>query len=82
MDELAERAFMSPSTFRQHFREVTGISPLQYQKQLRLQEARHLMLNHNFDAGRAAISVGMKVHRNSAVNILACLESHRGIFNE
>lgn len=58
MDELAERAFMSPSTFRQHFREVTGISPLQYQKQLRLQEARHLMLNHNLDAGRAAISVG------------------------
>lgn len=58
MDDLAERAFMSPSTFRQHFREVTGMSPLQYQKQLRLQEARHLMLNHNFDAGRAAISVG------------------------
>ncbi|EHU1702783.1 AraC family transcriptional regulator [Acinetobacter baumannii] len=58
MDELAVRAFMSPSTFRQHFREVTGMSPLQYQKQLRLQEARHLMLNYNFDAGRAAISVG------------------------
>jgi len=58
MDDLAERAFMSPSTFRQHFREVTGMSPLQYQKQLRLQEARHLMLNQNLDAGRAASLVG------------------------
>ncbi|OEC86244.1 AraC family transcriptional regulator [Acinetobacter sp. YK3] len=58
MDDLAERAFMSPSTFRQHFREITGMSPLQYQKQLRLQEARHLMLNKNLDAGRAANLVG------------------------
>ncbi|MCG9481184.1 AraC family transcriptional regulator [Acinetobacter pittii] len=58
MDDLAVRAFMSPSTFRQHFREVTGMSPLQYQKQLRLQEARHLMLNQNLDAGRAATLVG------------------------
>ena len=58
MDDLAEKAFMSPSTFRQHFREVTGMSPLQYQKQLRLQEARHLMLNQNLDAGRAASLVG------------------------
>lgn len=58
MDDLAEKAFMSPSTFRQHFREVTGMSPLQYQKQLRLQQARHLMLNQNIDAGRAATLVG------------------------
>ncbi len=58
MDDLAEKAFMSPSTFRQHFREVTGMSPLQYQKQLRLQEARHLMLNQNLDGGRAASLVG------------------------
>ncbi|USA45478.1 AraC family transcriptional regulator [Acinetobacter sp. C26M] len=58
MDDLAEKAFMSPSTFRQHFRAVTGMSPLQYQKQLRLQEARHLMFNQNVDAGRAAGLVG------------------------
>lgn len=58
MDDLADKAFMSPSTFRQHFREITGMSPLQYQKQLRLQEARHLMLNQNVDAGRAASLVG------------------------
>jgi AraC-like DNA-binding protein len=57
-DELADRAHMSPSTFRQHFRALTGLSPLQYQKQLRLQEARQLMLNQNVDAGSAAGRVG------------------------
>lgn len=49
---------MSPSTFRQHFRALTGLSPLQYQKQLRLQEARQLMLTQNIDAGSAAVNVG------------------------
>ncbi|WP_224992114.1 AraC family transcriptional regulator [Acinetobacter pittii] len=58
MDDLAEKAYMSPSTFRQHFREITGMSPLQYQKQLRLQEARHLMLNRDVDVGHAAGLVG------------------------
>jgi AraC-like DNA-binding protein len=57
-DELADRAHMSPSTFRQHFRALTGVSPLQYQKQLRLQEARQLMLNQNLDAGSAGARVG------------------------
>ena len=58
VDDLADRAHMSPSTFRQHFRAVTGVSPLQYQKQLRLQEARQLMLNENHDAGSAGGQVG------------------------
>jgi AraC-like DNA-binding protein len=58
VDDLADRAHMSPSTFRQHFRALTGVSPLQYQKQLRLQEARQLMLNENLDAGSAAVHVG------------------------
>jgi AraC-like DNA-binding protein len=58
VDELAQRAHMSPSTFRQHFRALTGASPLQYQKQLRLQEARQLMLNENLDAGGAGGRVG------------------------
>jgi AraC-like DNA-binding protein len=49
---------MSPSTFRLHFRALTGVSPLQYQKQLRLQEARQLMLNEKLDAGTAAVRVG------------------------
>lgn len=57
-DELAANANMSPSTFRQHFHAITGMSPLQFQKQLRLQEARQLMLNQNLDAGQAASLVG------------------------
>jgi transcriptional regulator GlxA family with amidase domain len=57
-DDLADRAHMSPSSFRQHFRALTGLSPLQYQKQLRLQEARQLMLNQNLDASSAAGQVG------------------------
>jgi transcriptional regulator GlxA family with amidase domain len=57
-DDLADRAHMSPSTFRQHFRALTGLSPLQYQKQLRSQEARQLMLNQNLDASSAAGQVG------------------------
>jgi AraC-like DNA-binding protein len=56
--DLAARVHMSPSTFRQHFRAITGTSPLQYQKQLRLQEARQLMLNQNIDAGNAGGLVG------------------------
>ena len=58
MDDLAARAHMSPSTFRQHFRNLTGMSPLQYQKQLRLQEARQLMLNQSMDASSTAARVG------------------------
>ncbi|OAI58697.1 AraC family transcriptional regulator [Ralstonia solanacearum] len=58
VDDLAARARMSPSTFRQHFRTITGMSPLQFQKQLRLQEARQLMLNQNLDAGHAGGLVG------------------------
>jgi AraC-like DNA-binding protein len=58
MDELAARAHMSASTFRLHFRKLTGMGPLQYQKQLRLQAARQLMLNHDLDAGATAARVG------------------------
>jgi len=56
--DLAARTHMSQSTFRQHFRAITGMSPLQYQKQLRLQEARQLMLNQSLDAGNAGGLVG------------------------
>ena len=58
VDELAATAHMSPSTFRQHFRALTGMSPVQYQKQLRLQAARQLMLNQDLDAGITAVRVG------------------------
>ena len=56
--ELARLANMSPSTFHQHFRSVTSLSPLQYQKALRLQEARRLMLSPMMDAGTASRQVG------------------------
>jgi AraC-like DNA-binding protein len=58
MDKLAVRVGMSPSTFRQHFRALTGTSPLQYQKTLRLQEARQLMLSQSVDVGSASGRVG------------------------
>jgi AraC-like DNA-binding protein len=58
MDDLADRAHMSPSTFRQHFRAVSGTSPLQYLKHLRLQAARQLMMNEGLDAGSTALRIG------------------------
>lgn len=58
IDDLAERARMSSSTFHHHFRSMTALSPLQYQKQLRLQEARRLMLAERLDAATAAFQVG------------------------
>ncbi|MDL2276001.1 AraC family transcriptional regulator [Desulfosarcina sp. OttesenSCG-928-G10] len=58
VDELAEMANMGTSTFHHHFRCMTALSPLQYQKQLRLQEARRLMLTEHIDAASAAFQVG------------------------
>lgn len=55
---LARDLGMSPSTFHHHFRIITGLSPLQYQKQIRLQEARRLMLAESRDAATAAFHVG------------------------
>ena len=49
---------MSPSSFHQHFKAVTSMSPLQYQKVLRLHEARRLMLSRMMDAGNAGREVG------------------------
>lgn len=56
--DLAEQASMSPSSFHHHFKQVTSMSPLQYQKQLRLLEARRLMLAENYNAITAADRVG------------------------
>jgi AraC-like DNA-binding protein len=49
---------MSASGFHAHFRAVTAMSPLQFQKQLRLQEARRLMLSEDLDAAEAGYRVG------------------------
>jgi AraC-like DNA-binding protein len=58
VEELAIRASMSPSSFHHHFKAVTSMSPVQYQKQLRLLEARRLMLAENSTASDAAERVG------------------------
>jgi AraC-like DNA-binding protein len=58
IDDLAAQVNMSTSTFHHHFRQVTAMSPLQYQKWLRLNEARRLMLAENNDATTAAFQVG------------------------
>ena len=58
VDELARKVNMATSTFHRHFRDVTTLSPLQYQKRLRLYEAQRLMLVENEDAAIAALAVG------------------------
>jgi len=58
IDELASLAGMSTSTFHNHFRSLTAMSPLQFQKWMRLHEARRLMLSENQDATTAAFLVG------------------------
>lgn len=58
IEHLAEYTNMSISSFHRHFKEVTSMSPLQYQKQLRLLTARQMMLVENADAAQAAYQVG------------------------
>ncbi len=58
VEKLAELAHMSVSSFHQHFKAVTSMSPLRFQKVLRLQEARRLMLSRMMDAGTASWRVG------------------------
>jgi AraC-like DNA-binding protein len=58
VESLAEEANMSVSSFHSHFKSVTAMSPLQYQKQLRLQEARRLLLTDTVDAATAGHRVG------------------------
>ena len=58
IEELAEKARMSPSAFHRQFKQITSRTPLQYQKQLRLLEARRLMLADEMSAEAAAYQVG------------------------
>ncbi len=58
MEEMASKLGMSVSSFHHHFKEVTSMSPLQFQKHLRLQEARRLMLGERLDANSAGSRVG------------------------
>ena len=58
IEDLAEIANMSVSSFHRHFKEVTALSPIQFQKQLRLQKARNLLLSESADAADVAFRVG------------------------
>ncbi|TBU83525.1 AraC family transcriptional regulator [Phytopseudomonas dryadis] len=58
IEELAREVSLSPSTLHHRFKAVTAMSPLQYQKQLRLQEARRLMLCEGLEAASASFRVG------------------------
>ena len=58
IDDIARQLGMSVSGFHHHFKSVTAMSPLQFQKQIRLQEARRLMLGEDLDAASAGFRVG------------------------
>ncbi|MEE4816460.1 AraC family transcriptional regulator [Pseudomonas alliivorans] len=58
IDDIAELAGMSRSTFHAHFKAVTSMSPLEFRSQLRLQEARRLMVAEAVDAAGAGYQVG------------------------
>jgi AraC-like DNA-binding protein len=58
IEHLAAAARMSPTSFHQHFKTLTSMTPLQYQKQLRLLEARRLMASNDVNVSHAAFQVG------------------------
>lgn len=58
IDDLAEMTGMSRSTFHEHFKAVTAMTPLEFRTQLRLQEARRLMVSDGLDAANAGFRVG------------------------
>ncbi|OWA37233.1 hypothetical protein B9G55_03955 [Saccharibacillus sp. O16] len=58
VEELAAQAHMSESSLYTHFKKVTGLTPIQYQKRIRLQEARRLLLSETREAAEAAYRVG------------------------
>lgn len=58
VEDLARKAGLSTSAFHNHLRSTTAMSPLQFQKRMRLNEARRLMLTERMDASSAAFEVG------------------------
>jgi AraC-like DNA-binding protein len=58
IEELAHAAGMSPTSFHRHFRAVTAMSPLQFQKRIRLTEARRMLLSRDVDAAHVSLDVG------------------------
>ena len=81
VDELASLAGMSRSTLHHHFRGLTAMSPLQFQKQLRLHTARQKMLTEELDAASAAFEVSYESPTSSIGSTSDSSETHRyGIF--
>ena len=58
VEELAKQVAMSPTSFHRHFRAATAMSPLQYQKQIRLQNARSRLMTNGDDVAKVGFSVG------------------------
>ena len=77
IDDLATQVNMSTSTFHHHFRALTAMSPLQYQKRLRLNEARRLMLTERLDATLAAFQVGYESPSQFSREYAACSARRR-----
>jgi transcriptional regulator GlxA family with amidase domain len=65
VEQIAAMVDMSVAAFYRHFKAVTAMTPIQYQKRLRLLRARWLLLLEPRDAASIAFSVGMKLHRSS-----------------
>ncbi len=77
VESLAKHVRMSPSAFHLHFKGVTAMSPLQYQKRLRLQEARRLMLGEGLDAARPRFVSGTRARPSSAESTGGCSAPRR-----
>jgi AraC-like DNA-binding protein len=58
MKELSKKIGISESTLYQNFKKITLMSPLQYQKKIRLEEAKYMLINQNIDASQVAFQVG------------------------
>lgn len=83
VEELAGRLHMAPSTFHKHFKEITTLSPVQYQKRLRLSEAQRLMLSDDCDVTQAALAVGYEsaTQFNREYKRLFGESPHRNVMN-
>lgn len=78
IEEVARELGMSVSGFHHHFKSVTAMTPLQYQKQIRLQEARRLMLGETLDAATAGFRVGYRILPTSAATTKNIRDTVRG----
>ncbi|GAK10751.1 transcriptional regulator, AraC family [Geomicrobium sp. JCM 19039] len=77
IEELAKHVNLSAPAFYQHFKQVTAMTPIQYQKSLRLHEARRLMIREHWLAPTRHFMLVMKAHLTSRVNIRKCLADHQ-----